>query len=101
MPCDPVDINLVKGYIDTYTTWSAAIEENTITIDINNDQVVLLYSDQGILIREEVISAGQVVSTLSISIPSEPSISFGGLFPLFFITALIGAIFIKWNTRNR
>ena len=101
MPCDPVDINLVKGYIDTYTTWSAAIEENTITIDINNDQAILLYSDQGILIREEVISAGQVVSTLSISIPSEPSISFGSLFPLFFIIALVGAIFIKWNTRNR
>jgi hypothetical protein len=101
MPCDPVDINIVKGYVDTYTPWSAVIEENTITIDINNDQAILSYSDQGILLREDVISAGQIVSTLSISIKSEPSISFGGLFPLFFIIALVGAILIKWNTKNR
>ncbi|MFX0075465.1 MAG: hypothetical protein ACFE96_08485 [Candidatus Hermodarchaeota archaeon] len=100
IPCNPVDINLVKEYIDAHTSWSAVVEENTITIDINNDQAILSYSDQGILIREEVISAGQIVSTLRIKTNSDPTISFGGLFPLIFIITLVGLIIINRNTRN-
>lgn len=101
IPCDPVDINLVKEYINTYTSWSSNVEENTITIDINNDQAILLYNDQGILVKEEIISAGQIVSTLSIRIISDPTISFGGLFPLIFIITFVGLIIIKWNSKYR
>lgn len=101
MPNDPVDINIVKGYIDTYTSWSASVEENTITIDINNDQAILQYNDQGILIREEIKSAGQIVSTLSMVVTNEPTISFGGLFALFFMMAVFGLVFIQWNMKKR
>ncbi len=101
MPNDPVDINIVKGYIDTYTSWSASVEENTITIDINNDQAILQYNDQGILIREEIKSAGQIVSTLSMVVTNEPTISFGGLFVLFFMMAVFGLVFIQWNMKKR
>jgi len=101
MPNDPVNINTIKGYIDTYTTWSASVEENTITIDINNDQAILQYNDQGILIREEIKSAGQLVSTLSINVINEPTISFGGLFALFFMVTAIGLLVIQWNMKKR
>jgi hypothetical protein len=101
MPNDPVDINIVKGYIDTYTSWSASVEDNTITIEINNDQAILQYNDQGILIREEIKSAGQLVSVLSINVTNEPTISFGGLFALFFMMAVIGLLFIQWNMKKR
>jgi len=101
MPNDPVDINIVKGYIDTYTSWSASVEDNTITVEINNDQAILQYNDQGILIREEIKSAGQVVSVLSINVTNEPTISFGGQFALFFVMAVIGLLFIQWNMKKR
>jgi hypothetical protein len=96
MPCNPVDINIVKGYIDTYTSWSAAVVENTITIDIANDQAILQYNDQGILVKEEIISDGQIVSTLSIHVKSEPTISMGGLFALFLIMSIVGLLIIQW-----
>lgn len=101
MPNDPVNINIVKAYIDTYTSWSAIVEGNTITIDINNDQAILQYNDQGILIREEIKSAGQIVSTLSINIKNEPTISFGGLFHLFLAITVVGLIIIQWNKKHR
>lgn len=96
MPCDPVNIDLVKGYIDTYTSWSATVVENIITIDIANDQAILQYNDQGILVKEEIISAGQIVSTLSIYVNTEPTISFEGLFTLFLIMPIIGLLIIQW-----
>lgn len=101
IPCNPVDINLVKGYIDTYTSWAATIVENTITIDLANDQAILQYSDQGILVKEEIISGGQIVSTLSISIEEDSTISLGGFFPLIFVITFIGLIIIKWKSKNR
>jgi len=101
VPNDPVNINIIKGYIDTYTTWSASVEENTITIDINNDQAILKYNEQGILIREEIKSAGQLVSTLSINVINEPTISFGGLFALFLMVTVIGLLIIQWNMKKR
>jgi hypothetical protein len=96
MPCDPVDLTLVKGYIDTFTSWSATIVENIITIDIANDQAILQYNDQGILVKEEIISAGQIVSTLSIHVNTEPTVSYGGVFALFLIIPLIGLIIVQW-----
>jgi len=101
VPNDPVNINIIKGYIDTYTTWTASVEENTITIDINNDQAILQYNDQGILIREEIKSAGQLVSTLSINVINEPTISFGGFFALFLMMTVIGLLIIQWNLKKR
>jgi len=101
MPNDPVDVNIIKTYIDTYTSWSASVEENTITIDINNNQTILQYNDQGILIRQEIKSNGQLVSTLSIIMINEPTISFGGIFGLFFMMAVIGLLIIQWNIKKR
>lgn len=101
VPNDPVNINIIKGYIDTYTTWSASVEENTITIDINNDQAILQYNDQGILIREEIKSAGQLVSTLSINVVNESTISFGLFFALFLMVTVIGLVIIQWNMKKR
>ena len=100
IPCDPVDINLVKGYIDTFTSWSAIVEENTITIDVANDQAILQYNDQGILIREEIISADQTVSTLSIREINESSISFGGSYTLFLLITVIGLVIIRTKMKN-
>lgn len=101
IPNDPVNISIIKDYIDVFTLWSASVEKNTITIDINNDQAILRYNDQGILIREDIISAGQIVSTLSITINNEPTVSFGGLFALFIIMAIIGLIINQRKMKNR
>jgi len=96
MPNEPVDINIVKGYIDTYTQWSATVEGNSITIGVNNDQVIITYNEQGILIKEEVISGGQISSTLSIIEPAQFEISFGSSFILILVGCIIGlAIFYK------
>ena len=95
VPCNPVNISIIKDYIDTFTFWSASVVENTITLEINNDQAILQYNDQGILIKEEIISAGQIVSTLSITSSNEPKISLGGLFPLILIITVIGLIIIN------
>ncbi|MFW9785105.1 MAG: hypothetical protein ACFFFB_22685, partial [Candidatus Heimdallarchaeota archaeon] len=34
IPNDPVDVNIVKGFIEAYTVWSANVNGNIITIDI-------------------------------------------------------------------
>jgi len=94
VPCDPVDINIVKGYIDAHTTWSASVQETTITIDINNDQAILQYNEQGILIGEEIKSGGQVVSTLSLHENNEPAISFGWSPVLIVVMAIVGLLII-------
>ena len=90
MPNEPVDINIVKGFIDAYTQWSATVEGNSITIGIDNDQVVITYNNQGFLIKEEVISGGQISSTLSIVEPDIYEISFGGSFILILLGCIIG-----------
>ncbi|MFX1455303.1 MAG: hypothetical protein ACFFDB_07985 [Promethearchaeota archaeon] len=94
MPNNPVNISIIIEYIDTYTSWTASIVENTITIDINNDQAILEYNNQGILVREEIKSAGQIVSTLSISMGNKPSIAFGGGFSLVLTMTVIGLLII-------
>ena len=90
MPNEPVDINIVKGYIDAYTQWSATVEGNSITIGIDNDQVVITYNEQGFLIKEEVISGGQISSTLSIVESDQLEISFGNSFILILLGCIIG-----------
>ncbi|MFW9823524.1 MAG: hypothetical protein ACFFE4_11340 [Candidatus Thorarchaeota archaeon] len=94
IPNDPVNISLITEYIETYTSWAAGIVENEITIDVNNDQVTLHYNNQGILVREEIKSAGQIVSTLSISMSYEPTIAFGGGFSLILTMAAVGLLII-------
>jgi len=94
VPCDPVNISIVKEYIDTFTQYSATVVENIVTIDVNNDQAILQYNDQGILIKEEIMSGGQLISTLSISTNNDPTIPFGGIFGFFLIISIIGLILI-------
>jgi hypothetical protein len=66
IPNDPVDVNIVKGFIESYTTWSASVSENTITIDIDNSQSILTYNEQGILLKEEIKINNQIISTLTL-----------------------------------
>ena len=66
IPDDPVDVNIVKGFIEGYTAWSANVIGNTITIDIANNQTILTYNEQGILIKQEVISNNEIISTLTL-----------------------------------
>lgn len=66
IPDDPVDINIVREFIESYTAWTAIISDNTVTIDIANDQVILTYNQQGILIKEEIKSNNVVISTLTL-----------------------------------
>lgn len=65
IPNDPVDINNVKVFIEGYTIWSASVNNYSVTIDIANDQVILTYNQQGILIKEEVKSNNVTISTLT------------------------------------
>ncbi|MFW9897110.1 MAG: hypothetical protein ACFFD7_14995 [Candidatus Thorarchaeota archaeon] len=94
IPNNPVNISIITEYIDTYTSWTASIVENTITIDINNDQAILQYNNQGILVREEIKSAGQIISTLSISMSNKPTIAFGSGFSLVLTMTVIGLLII-------
>ncbi|MFW9900912.1 MAG: hypothetical protein ACFFDY_06455 [Candidatus Thorarchaeota archaeon] len=65
IPNDPVDVNIVKVFIEGYTIWFASVNNYSVTIDIANDQVILTYNEQGILIKEEVKSNDVTISTLT------------------------------------
>ncbi|MFW9867907.1 MAG: hypothetical protein ACFFEN_17570 [Candidatus Thorarchaeota archaeon] len=71
IPNDPVDLNIVKAFVDTYTAWSANITENTVIIDIANTQATLTYNEDGMLIREEVRSNNLLISTLTLIATTE------------------------------
>ncbi|MFX1531264.1 MAG: hypothetical protein ACFFBC_09135 [Promethearchaeota archaeon] len=66
IPDNPVDVNIVKGFIESYTTWSASVSDYTITIDIDNSQAILTYNKQGILIKEEIKINNEIISTLTL-----------------------------------
>ncbi|MFX0098642.1 MAG: hypothetical protein ACFFCS_03605, partial [Candidatus Hodarchaeota archaeon] len=66
IPNDPVDVNIVKMFIESNTSYTATVQGNVVTIDMGNDQAILTYSDNGILTREELKVNGQLVKTLSI-----------------------------------
>ncbi|MFX0028435.1 MAG: hypothetical protein ACFE8B_04455, partial [Candidatus Hermodarchaeota archaeon] len=71
IPDDPVNVNIVKLFIESYTAWSANVTENTITIEIGNDQAILTYSEKGVLIKEEIKNNNEIVSTLTIINPND------------------------------
>jgi hypothetical protein len=66
IPNDPVDVNLVKIYVESNLGWTTNVNENILTIDITNVQVVLTYNEQGILAKEEVKINNETVSTLTL-----------------------------------
>jgi hypothetical protein len=73
VPDDPVDINIVKIFIESYTAWSANVSDNTVTIYIGNDQAILTYNEKGILVKEEIIVNNEIISSLTINIPNNQS----------------------------
>ena len=101
IPDDPVDINIVREFIESYTAWTAIISDNTVTIDIANDQAILTYNQQGILIKEEIKSNNVVISTLTLTlVENEADLDFRLLVSISVITVvavgfIIGIIFYK------
>ena len=90
IPNDPVDVNIVKGFIEGYTNWTANVDNNTATIDIANDQVILTYNEQGILIKEEVKSNNEIISTLTfISITGNQTKDIGDLDIVLIVSIII------------
>jgi hypothetical protein len=61
----PVDVNIVKSFIEGYTVWTAKVDNNTVLIDIANDQIIFTYSVKVILIKEEVKNNNIVISVLT------------------------------------
>jgi len=99
IPDDPVDINIVKEFIESYTAWTAIVSDNMVTIDIANDQAILTYNQQGILIKEEIKSNDVVISTLTL-VENEADLDFGLLISISVISVvavgfIIGIIFYK------
>ncbi|MFX0012304.1 MAG: hypothetical protein ACFE9R_18475 [Candidatus Hermodarchaeota archaeon] len=89
IPNEPVDVNIVKTFIESQTAYTASIQGNTITIDINNDQAILTYNELGILSEEQIKQNDQIVSTLKLKL-SEPIISFSNFFILILLASIIG-----------
>ena len=89
IPNDPVDVNVVKTFIDSQTTYTASLQGNTITIDINNNQAILTYNEKGILSEEQIKQNDQIVSTLKLKL-SEPTVSFSNFFILILLASVIG-----------
>lgn len=65
IPNDPVNPNIVKTFIDTYTPYTATVQGNVVTIDMANSEAILTYNEEGILTREELKVNGELVKTLS------------------------------------
>jgi len=70
IPDDPVDVNIVKIFIENYTVWSANVSDNTINIETGNDQVILTYNEKGILVKEEINYNNETISSLTIITPN-------------------------------
>lgn len=66
IPNDPVDVNIVKVFVESYLGWAANVIENTITIDIANAQVILTYNEHGILSKEEIKNNNETISILTL-----------------------------------
>lgn len=92
IPDDPVDINIVKVFIESYTAWSANVSDNTVTIDVANDQAILTYNDKGILIKEEIKSNSETISTLTIINPNRRSMDIVLIISLITVTALAAVL---------
>ena len=107
IPNDPVDVNVVKGFIEGNTNWSVIVENNTVTIDISNDQLILTYNEQGILIKEEVKNNNIIVSVLTyISYTANQNDDIGNfdlllIILIIFIIAIVSVINNKTSSKNR
>ncbi len=107
IPNDPVDVNVIKTFVEMYTNWTVSVENNTVTIDIVNDQIILTYSEQGILIKEEVKNNNLVVSVLTfISYTANQNENIGDfdfLLIIFVISivAIVSVINNKTSSKNR
>ncbi len=66
LPNDPVDINIVKVFIESYTAWSANVSQNTVFIETGNSQAILTYNERGILLKEEIKYNDELISTLKL-----------------------------------
>ena len=73
IPDDPVDVSIVKEFVESYTAWSASVSNKMITISIANNQAILTYNDKGILIKEEIKSNNETISTLILIDPNNNS----------------------------
>ncbi|MFX0011873.1 MAG: hypothetical protein ACFE9R_16275 [Candidatus Hermodarchaeota archaeon] len=94
IPNDPVDVNIVKAFVDTYTAWSANITENTVIIDIANTQATLTYNKDGILIREEIRSNNLLISTLTLITTNEDLNIIGFDLTLFLVFIVVGIVMV-------
>jgi hypothetical protein len=92
IPNDPVDVNIVKGFVEAQTNYSATVQGNVVTIEINNAQAILTYNEKGILIREEIKVNDQIISTLKIVENAIPS---GNLFLFFLMLSIVSLIIIE------
>ncbi|MFX0021755.1 MAG: hypothetical protein ACFE9S_05480 [Candidatus Hermodarchaeota archaeon] len=107
IPNDPVDLNIVKAFVEQYTTWSANVENNTITIDIVNEQYILTYSEEGLLIKEEVKSNDLIISVLIfVSYTANQNEDIGDfdfllIILVIFIVAIVSVINNKTSSKNR
>lgn len=107
IPNDPVDVNIIKAFVEQYTTWSANVENNTVTIDIVNDQYILTYSEEGLLIKEEVKNNDLVISVLTfVSYTANQNQDIGDfdiflLISIIFITAVVSVIINKTFSKNK
>ncbi|MFX1379284.1 MAG: hypothetical protein ACFFA4_09330 [Promethearchaeota archaeon] len=90
IPNDPVDVNIVKGFIEGYTNWSVNVDNNIITIDTTNNQIILTYSEEGILIKEEVKNNNIIISVLTfISISGNQTKDIGDMDVVLFVSIII------------
>lgn len=103
IPNDPVDVNIVKSFVDTYTAWSANITENIVIIDIANTQAFLTYNEHGMLIKEEIRSNNLLISTLTLIATSEDANNIGLDLTLLYVIIVAGVIMsvtIKFYSRK-
>ncbi|MFW9998638.1 MAG: hypothetical protein ACFE9Q_01875 [Candidatus Hodarchaeota archaeon] len=103
IPNDPVDVNIVKAFVEGYTNWSATIINNTVTIDIANDQIILTYNEKGLLIKEEVKSNNNVISVLTfISYTANQKKDIGDLDIILFLSiiTLISIVLVLINKNS-
>ena len=97
IPNDPVDVNIVKIFIESQTAYSASLQGNTITIDVNNNQAILTYGEDGILQQEQIKANDQIISTLKLK-HSEPTVSSSNLFIMILLASVIGLTIKRYRT---
>jgi len=103
IPNDPVDLNIVKAFVDSYTAWSVNITENIVIIDIANTQAILTYNEEGILISEEIRSNNILISTLTLIVSNEDLNNIGldlTLLSVIIVAGIVMAVILKFYSRK-